>query len=121
MRLHRSGKLALGASLLLSFMSYGEDAPLPQARASRCEQLAPRLHRALQGALPAEMPWGVTASLHLPDCSWQGSAGPLQAELASTSVSLPEQHATLVVWAPRDAPTLPGVAARKLLEVLTPP
>lgn len=140
MKLYRSSKLVLGASLLISFMSYGEAEPGPQATVSRCEQLALRLQSALKEALPAKASPGVAASLHLPGCSWQGAAGPFQAEiqwiategpgeghsvtipgLASTAVHLPEQHATLVVWAHRDDGTLPGVATRKLLGVLTAP
>ncbi|SET29368.1 hypothetical protein [Stigmatella erecta] len=140
MKLYRSSKLVLGASLLMSFMSYGEDAPSPRAPVSRCEQLARQLQSALQEALPDKTSRGVAASLHLPGCSWQGAAGPVLAGLqwtategpgeepgatlpglASSSVYLPEQHATLVVLTHRDDDPLPGVATRKLLKVLTPP
>jgi D-alanyl-D-alanine carboxypeptidase len=70
---YRSGRLALGASLLLTLAGCGKDDPAPQG--SRCEQLAPRLQRALEESASAEGIPGITVALRLPECTWQGATG----------------------------------------------
>lgn len=74
---HRSGRLALGASLLLSLSlaGCGKDDPEPEPEGSRCERLSPRLQRALDESASAEDIAGITVSLRLPECTWRGATG----------------------------------------------
>ncbi|MCY1019540.1 serine hydrolase domain-containing protein [Pyxidicoccus sp. MSG2] len=76
---YRSGRLALGASLWLLLAGCGKDEP----EGTRCEQLAPRLQRALEEAATAEDLPGVTVSLRLPECTWRGATGLSQVESAT--------------------------------------
>ncbi|MFP2929399.1 serine hydrolase domain-containing protein [Pyxidicoccus sp. 3LG] len=75
----RLGRLVLGVPLLLWLSGCGKETD----DGSVCERLAPRLQGALEKAATAEDLPGVTVSLRLPDCTWQGAAGLSKVEPAT--------------------------------------
>ncbi|MFP2903868.1 serine hydrolase domain-containing protein [Pyxidicoccus sp. 3LFB2] len=85
-----SGRLALGASLLLSLVGCGKDEPDPDPQGTPCERLAPRLQRALEeGASADDLP-GAIVSLRLPECTWRGATGLSRVE-SSTAMKVEDR------------------------------